>query len=546
MNGPHLFEVLRSLGTGTLTVWYGSDAGGIELSNVVIHDAAAGFTAGPGDLLLAVGMPGVEQIEELLEQAASRGVAAVVVRHDSAARRRLTAAARKAGVALLALTPPVGWAELTSRLRTALSTFGAPLDRSAGELPEHDLVGFANALSDVIGGSVMIFSPQQDVLAASRLGPEDDQMRRQAVLEQHGPLRYRERLRSQGIYRRLWRYDEVVDVPPVPELGAGRRMAIAIRAGEEILGSIWVAERGARLPEHAGSTLLLATAPARRLLLRLRAQSQSQRYAEGVGRQLLAGELDGATAGGWLDVDPNRPCAVLSCAFVEPPASTADAAERRLADLVATQLSAYRRPALPVPWRGRTDVLLCELEDTDPEPLLRIARNLVSRASYALQQPLLGALGAIVPTLADVKTSRGEADLVLRAMRRRGHTDEPKVSALPEFRATADLLLLSDLIASRPELRDGPVQRLLEYDRDHDTRFAVSLAAYLDAFGDVAQAARAVNVHPNTLRYRLKRLGEISGLDLDDPDERLVAAIQLRTNPLDDRTASPAHLGGPG
>src|SRR5690606_23910039 len=181
------------------------------------------------DVLLAVSMTGVERIEELLEQAASHGVAAVVIRHDSAVRQRLTAVARRAGVALLALAAHVDWAELTSRLRTALSTFGAPLERGAGELPEHDLVGFANALSDVIGGSVMIFSPQQDVLAASRLGPQDDRMRRQAVLEQHGPLRYRERLRSKGIYRRLWRYDEVVDVPPVPELGAGRRLAIAIR-----------------------------------------------------------------------------------------------------------------------------------------------------------------------------------------------------------------------------------------------------------------------------------------------------------------------------
>src|SRR5690606_42147881 len=66
---------------------------------------------------------------------------------------------------------------------------------------------------------------------------------------------------------------------------------------------------------------------------------------------------------------------------------------------------------------------------------------------------------------------------------------------------------------------------------------SVSLAAYPDAFGDVIKAARAVNVHPNTLRYRLRRLGEISGLNLDDPDERLVAAIQLRTAPLDENTA---------
>jgi DNA-binding PucR family transcriptional regulator len=37
-----------------------------------------------------------------------------------------------------------------------------------------------------------------------------------------------------------------------------------------------------------------------------------------------------------------------------------------------------------------------------------------------------------------------------------------------------------------------------------------------------------VNVHPNTFRYRVKRLSELSGIDLNDPDERLAAEIQLR------------------
>jgi DNA-binding PucR family transcriptional regulator len=37
-----------------------------------------------------------------------------------------------------------------------------------------------------------------------------------------------------------------------------------------------------------------------------------------------------------------------------------------------------------------------------------------------------------------------------------------------------------------------------------------------------------VNVHPNTFRYRLRRITEVFGLDLGEPDERLVAELQLR------------------
>jgi DNA-binding PucR family transcriptional regulator len=44
----------------------------------------------------------------------------------------------------------------------------------------------------------------------------------------------------------------------------------------------------------------------------------------------------------------------------------------------------------------------------------------------------------------------------------------------------------------------------------------------------MAEAAALVSVHPNPFRYRLRRITEIFGLDLADPDERLVAELQLR------------------
>jgi DNA-binding PucR family transcriptional regulator len=35
-------------------------------------------------------------------------------------------------------------------------------------------------------------------------------------------------------------------------------------------------------------------------------------------------------------------------------------------------------------------------------------------------------------------------------------------------------------------------------------------------------------VHPNTFRYRLRRLTEVSGIDLTDPEQRFAAMLQLR------------------
>ena len=90
------------------------------------------------------------------------------------------------------------------------------------------------------------------------------------------------------------------------------------------------------------------------------------------------------------------------------------------------------------------------------------------------------------------------------------------------------LLELRDLIEARGDQPTGPIARLVAYDREHNTSLVETLRAWLDAFGDVIAAAAAVYVHPNTFRYRLRRLAEVADLDLADPDTRFAAMLQLR------------------
>jgi DNA-binding PucR family transcriptional regulator len=56
---------------------------------------------------------------------------------------------------------------------------------------------------------------------------------------------------------------------------------------------------------------------------------------------------------------------------------------------------------------------------------------------------------------------------------------------------------------------------------------ADTLEQYLQRFGDVRAAADDLHIHPNTLRYRVRRAEEILGMSLDDPDSRLLLQIQL-------------------
>jgi sugar diacid utilization regulator len=75
---------------------------------------------------------------------------------------------------------------------------------------------------------------------------------------------------------------------------------------------------------------------------------------------------------------------------------------------------------------------------------------------------------------------------------------------------------------------DNPLTRLRRYDERRGTDFARTLSMWLDANGDTAATAAAMSLHPNTLRYRIRRVRDICGLDIDDPNARALTHLLLR------------------
>jgi DNA-binding PucR family transcriptional regulator len=59
---------------------------------------------------------------------------------------------------------------------------------------------------------------------------------------------------------------------------------------------------------------------------------------------------------------------------------------------------------------------------------------------------------------------------------------------------------------------------LLDYDRQRGANLVRTLSHYLDRGGSYEATARALIVHRNTLKYRLQRIRQITGLDLSDPE----------------------------
>ena len=70
---------------------------------------------------------------------------------------------------------------------------------------------------------------------------------------------------------------------------------------------------------------------------------------------------------------------------------------------------------------------------------------------------------------------------------------------------------------------------LLDYDEIRKAELVPTLSAYLEGGQNYGHAAHTLGVHRNTLRYRLRRIQEISGHDLGDPDVQFNLQLASRS-----------------
>ena len=88
----------------------------------------------------------------------------------------------------------------------------------------------------------------------------------------------------------------------------------------------------------------------------------------------------------------------------------------------------------------------------------------------------------------------------------------------------ADRTLGAELAAARL----APLDALRPSSRE---RLRETLREWLDRQGRIDETARALDIHPQTVRYRLRQLHEAFGPALDDADARFELAVALRVDP---------------
>ena len=168
-----------------------------------------------------------------------------------------------------------------------------------------------------------------------------------------------------------------------------------------------------------------------------------------------------------------------------------EAAVRRVAETVARELQAGLH--------GFTFAVGHSRVATDPSDLYRAANEALLAANVAEAQPA-GEDGEAATVLAFEAT--GAYRLLLSAM-----SEDP--AELQRFYAET-------------------VEPLTVYDEQYATDLVQTLETFLDCDGNVAQTAARLYTHRHTIRYRLERVRDLSGLDVSSTDGRERLGLGLK------------------
>lgn len=486
----------------------------IDSDDVRLGLAAA---AGSADVFFLLGVADDEALQWMDKQASERAPVAIFAKEPSDA---LVARAVAAGSAVVAVDPRARWERLYQLVNHVLEHHGDradPTDDSGT-----DLFGLAQSLADRIHGMVSIENAQSQVLAYSASNDEADELRRLSILGRAGPPEHLKWIGQWGIFDALRSGDQVVRVAERPELGLRPRLAIGIHqppAGGHrppvFAGAIWVQQGSQPLADDAEEMLRGAAVLAARIMSRLAARPST--HARRV--QQLLGLTDGEPADVAAIARELGLAADGTAALIGWDSADTGARPARLADVLALSASAFRRDAQVASRGSRIYVLLPQ---TRTRPVTSWVRGTIDALRTELGVELRAAIAAPVAGLAGVADARTEVDRVLDSAER--HPVLGQVTSLAEARTTVLLDEIVTLVGADERLVDPRIREL----RARDPVLAETLRAYLDSFGDVGAAARSLQVHPNTVRYRVRRIEKLLSTSLSDPEVRLLFSLGLR------------------
>lgn len=394
--------------------------------------------------------------------------------------------------------------------------------------PFNSLQELADSVKEILDCPATIEDANHRLLAYSSHEDGTDSARIGTIMSQRVPEKVINRLWKERIIPKLMNTDYALRIPEIEEIGLRDRVAIAIRRNTEVLGYIWTLEKNERLSDAELGLLKDAAAAALPLLLKLhRQRKEKEENYQDFFWQLLTGQFksgeDIQKKFTQLHLKMPAQYAVLVFQFEE---EITRKIEENISYLITTsqKITNHFRVVM------RNEVILI----VSPHPSQPDEKVFIDFISFFISEMknrfsvegIKGSSGTVYKNFEKAETSYQEA---LRVLQLKDHFPDELAEATHYHQLGIFKYFDAILEKERSSHYEHPAISMLEkYDQHNKTNLLASLEVFIQHDSNVHEAAKKMFIHTNTMSYRLKRIAEISQLDLKNTHEKMAVYLDLK------------------
>ncbi len=387
---------------------------------------------------------------------------------------------------------------------------------------------FADLISDVLKCPITIEDANHRLLAYSTHDERTDPARISTIIGRRVPEKVVHQLWKEGTIPALLKTKEPIHVKTMSDIGLGNRVAISIWKQDEVLGFIWALEIDKSFTDEDLALLKKAADAVKNKLLQLqtRKNKKEERFQEFFWKLLtehLKSREEIIEHFHALQITPAATFAVLVFQFQE---NINSKEEQNITYLLKTGQHAK----ILLHTIDCNQLILLVSADGAENPINKLdqfAQKFVAvmHERYSVKN-ITPVISSIFKDYQKIGRAYKETLTVLSVKERfpqqtKNIYNYQKLGIYQFF----DLFLEQ---RKHEKYENYALKKLHEYDRKHNSNLIETLESFLNNDQNINDTAKDLNVHANTLTYRLKRIAEIGEVDFKDPNQKMLLYIDLK------------------
>ncbi|MGH1143434.1 PucR family transcriptional regulator [Bacillus pseudomycoides] len=391
-----------------------------------------------------------------------------------------------------------------------------------------NLEEFADIISEILQCPITVEDVNHRLLAYSTHDERTDSARIATIMGRRVPEKVINNLWKEGIIPTLLKSREPIHVKKIDNIGLGDRVAISIWNKEDVLGFIWALEIKRSLTEQDYALLKKSAEAVKSKLLQLqtRKNKKDERSQEFFWKLLTNHIQTNEEIIENFQVLHITPASLFNVVVFHFEQEITSEKEKQISYLLKT--SEHLKILLYTVDRNKL-ILLTSLDNLS-QPSHEI-NNFVERFVNTMEKRY--EIKSIKPAFSSVysdyqKISKAYKEtLIVLSIKEKFPSDTANIHGYQNM----GIYQLIDLLLEQrkqEEYENQALQKLHKYDCKYNSNLVETLEIFLNNDSNTSEVAKVLNIHVNTLSYRLKRICEISEIDLKDPNQKMVLYLDLK------------------